>query len=51
MRLTSHLKGGEHHVTIPVHDSLKVGTLSQILTDVSAYLQLERNDLLKALFG
>jgi len=51
MRLTSRLKGAEHHVTIPAHDPLRVGTLSQILSDVSAYLELDRDALLKALFG
>ena len=51
MRLTSRAKGAEHHVTIPAHDPLKIGTLSQILSDVSAYLRLEKEDLLKALFG
>ncbi len=30
--------GGEHHITIPLHDPLKVGTLSSILSDVSTHL-------------
>jgi hypothetical protein len=51
MRLTSSIKGAEHHVTIPAHDPLEIGTLSQILSDVSAYLKLDRDALLKALFG
>jgi len=51
MRLTSQKKGTEHHVTVPVHDPLRVGTLSQILSDVSAYLELDRESLLRALFG
>ena len=50
MRLTSTTKGIEHHVTIPAHDPLRVGTLSQILADVSAYLEMDRESLLKALF-
>ena len=51
MRLTSTLKGAEHHVTIPAHEPLRIGTLSQILSDVSSYLQRDRESLLKALFG
>lgn len=50
MRLTSRLKGAEHHVTIPAHNPLRIGTLSQILSDVSAYLQMDREALLKSLF-
>src|SRR4029434_8159491 len=33
MRLTSRLKSTEHHVTIPRHEPLRVGTLSAILAD------------------
>jgi len=51
MRLTSILKGTEHHVTIPAHDPLRIGTFSQILSDVSAYLGTDRDALLRALFG
>lgn len=50
MRLTSNVKGAEHHVTVPAHDPLRVGTFSQILTDVSAYLEMDRESLLRALF-
>jgi predicted RNA binding protein YcfA (HicA-like mRNA interferase family) len=40
----SHLRlktteGGQHHVTIPNHDPLKVGTLAEILNDVAAILK------------
>jgi predicted RNA binding protein YcfA (HicA-like mRNA interferase family) len=51
MRLTSRKKGTEHHVTIPAHDSLRVGTLSQILSDVGTYLDVPREELMKILFG
>ncbi len=50
MRLTRS-DGGEHHVTIPDHDPLKVGTLSAILRDVAAHLGLTRDELLEELFG
>ena len=41
-RLTSTLRGSEHHITIPGHRELRVGTLSAILTDVAAYLEMDR---------
>ena len=50
IRLTSRLKGAEHHVTIPAHDSLRIGTLSQILNEVAAYLELSRDALVETLF-
>jgi predicted RNA binding protein YcfA (HicA-like mRNA interferase family) len=51
MRLTSTFKGTEHHITIPRHGSLKVGTLNSILKDIAAYLELERDQLVEELFG
>jgi predicted RNA binding protein YcfA (HicA-like mRNA interferase family) len=51
LRLTSRIKGAEHHVTIPVHSALKVGTLSSILNDVAAYLERDRTALAEELFG
>lgn len=50
LRLTSKRKGTEHHVTIPAHHRLKIGTLSQILGDIAAYLDLTREQLLQDLF-
>lgn len=40
-----------HHVTIPAHSPLKVGTLAAILGDVAAHLRIDRDELLKRLFG
>lgn len=40
-----------HHLTIPAHDPLKVGTLAAILGDVAAHLRIERDELLRRLFG
>ena len=51
LRLTSTIQGSEHHVTIPRHDLLKIGTLAAILADVAAYLELDRTDLTDQLFG
>jgi predicted RNA binding protein YcfA (HicA-like mRNA interferase family) len=50
MRLTT-LQRGEHHVTIPRHDSLRLGTLAGILGDVAEHLGMTRQDLADRLFG
>jgi predicted RNA binding protein YcfA (HicA-like mRNA interferase family) len=45
------LERGEHRVTIPRHDPLRVGTLAGILQDVAAHFGVEREELLDELFG
>lgn len=50
LRLTTQERG-EHHVTIPRHPALRVGTLSSILADVATHFDLSREDLLARLFG
>ena len=50
IRVTSKLKGAEHHVTIPAHRQIKIGTLAEILGDVAAYLELTREELIRRLF-
>ena len=48
MRLTTE-QGGEHHVTIPRHSPLRIGTLNAILKDVAQHLGLDRDELLMEL--
>ncbi len=50
IRLTTHIQG-EHHITIPRHDPLRIGTLAAILDSVAAHHGLTREDLLHQLFG
>jgi predicted RNA binding protein YcfA (HicA-like mRNA interferase family) len=50
IRLTAD-KPTQHHVTIPAHDPLKVGTLSAILGDVADHLKITRDELMQKLFG
>ncbi len=50
MRLTT-TQGGEHHVTMPSHGSLRVGTLSAILRDVAERLNFPKQTLVETLFG
>ena len=50
MRLTTN-EHGEHHVTIPAHAALRVGTLAGILGDVAAHFEMTRDEVVKKLFG
>jgi len=50
MRLTTQ-QGGEHHVTIPRHSPLRVGTINAIIKDVAQHMELERDELLRELMG
>lgn len=49
IRLTTTLKG-EHHITIPNHSPVKVGTLNSILREVAEYLQIARDELITEIF-
>lgn len=49
MRLTT-TQGGEHHVTIPDHDPLRIGTLAGILGDVAEHFEMTRDELIEKLF-
>ena len=50
LRLTSRQRGPEHHITIPMHKTLPVGTLSAILSDVAEYLDLDKSAVAESLF-
>lgn len=43
--------GGEHHLTVPAHTPLKVGTLAAILSDIESHHKLTREKLLERLFS
>jgi len=45
MRLTTEQRG-EHHITIPRHDPLRLGTLNSILKDVAEHLGMSRDQLI-----
>ena len=49
VRLTTQ-RNGEHNMTVPAHDPLKVGTLNAILKEVSEHANLSRNELVELLF-
>ncbi len=50
LRVTT-TEGGELHVTIPAHPSLKVGTLNGILNEVASHLGKSKDDVAHELFG
>ena len=41
---------GQHHITIPLHDPLRVGTLNAILKDVAEHAGLTRDEVAETLF-
>lgn len=50
MRLTTQQEG-EHHVTIPRHNPLRLGTLNSILKDVAEHFGMNRDELTDSLLG
>ncbi|MGC8554189.1 MAG: type II toxin-antitoxin system HicA family toxin [Candidatus Acidulodesulfobacterium sp.] len=50
LRLTTYLNNAEHHITIPNHDSIKIGTLNNILIDVAGFFGIDKKELIEKLF-
>ncbi len=50
IRLTTQ-SNGQHHVTIPAHDPLKIGTLNAILRNVAEHFGLTKDEFLEQMFG
>jgi predicted RNA binding protein YcfA (HicA-like mRNA interferase family) len=50
IRLTTQ-KNGVHHITIPNHNPIKIGTLSAILRDIENHFDITRDELLNQLFS
>ena len=50
MRLTT-TGPREHHLTIPRHKSLRLGTVNGILTDVARHLSISKHELVRRLWG
>jgi predicted RNA binding protein YcfA (HicA-like mRNA interferase family) len=49
LRLVRRSGEGEHHITIPRHSALRIGTLNNILKDVAEHLGITRDELLERL--
>lgn len=41
----------QHHITIPNHHPLRLGTLNSILGDIATHHKISRDDLVQKLFG
>ena len=50
VRLTTD-QPAQHHITVPLHDPLRVGTLAAILAEVAQVHSISRDELLQVLFG
>jgi predicted RNA binding protein YcfA (HicA-like mRNA interferase family) len=49
IRLTT-LEQGEHHITVPKHENIKVGTLNSILTDIAGHFKITKDETIKKLW-
>ncbi len=49
IRLTTQ-ENGQHHITIPAHDPLKIGTLNSILRGVAEHFSLTKEEFLEKMF-
>ncbi len=49
VRLTTNQKG-EHHITIPLHNSLKPGTLNVVLLEIADHFGITKKELVRFLF-
>jgi predicted RNA binding protein YcfA (HicA-like mRNA interferase family) len=49
IRLTTE-ENGVHHITIPAHDPIKIGTLSNILKDIASHFEITKEELINRLF-
>lgn len=49
IRLTT-LNKGQHHITIPNHNPIKIGTLSSILSDIAGHFDINKEEIVKVLF-
>jgi len=49
IRLTTQEKG-EHHITIPNHNPIKIGTLSAILSDIGEHFGKTKDEIIRAIF-
>jgi len=49
IRLTTQ-QNGQHHITIPKHDPLRIGTLNTILAEVAQHIGISKQELIDRLF-
>ena len=49
IKLTT-IQNGEHHVTIPNHSPIKIGTLNNILKDIAEHIEITKEELIIRIF-
>jgi predicted RNA binding protein YcfA (HicA-like mRNA interferase family) len=47
----STMEEGEHHITIPNHNPIRIGTLSNILNEIAIHFRLSKEDIIEQLFS
>ena len=50
IRLSKNYDEGEHPITIPNHNPIKIGTLNSILSDLSEKMKISKSELVRQLF-
>jgi len=50
IRLSITINANEFHTTIPNHNPIKIGTLNNILKEISNQLSITKDELIKKLF-
>ena len=50
IRLTTQQKG-QHHITVPNHNPIKIGTLSAILSDIAKHFSTTKDDIINQFFN
>jgi predicted RNA binding protein YcfA (HicA-like mRNA interferase family) len=50
IRLTT-FQNGQHHITVPNHDSINLGTLSSIIGDVAEHFKKSKQEIAASIFN
>lgn len=50
IRLTANVKNAQHHLTIPNHNPIKIGTLNNIVNELSKIHKISKDELITKLF-
>ena len=50
IRLTTQ-QNSQHHLTIPNHDPIRIGTLNAILMEIASHFEITKGEVAELLFG
>jgi predicted RNA binding protein YcfA (HicA-like mRNA interferase family) len=51
VRLSRDAPGGQHHLTVPLHRNLRVGTLNSIVKAVAEASEMSKDEVVTRIFG